>query len=109
MSSIFENCKSLISLDLSNFDTYSTTDMSNMFNNCSSLESLKINFNTENVTKMPYMFASCAKLTSLNITSFNTKNVRDFTNIFKDDINLDLYLDSNKCQNLINILPNSVT
>ena len=108
MTSIFENCKSLISLDLSNFETYSTIDMSNMFNNCSSLETLKINFDTEKVTKMSYMFASCVSLTSLNISSFNTQNVKNFIDMFEEDAYLELYLYSNKCHNLIDYLPDYV-
>jgi surface protein len=72
-----------LSLDLSNFETDSALDMDNMF-------------------------ASCVKLTSLNISTFNTQNVEDFKNIFKDDKNLELYLDSNKCKNLISYLPSYV-
>ena len=108
MTSLFENCKSLISLDLSNFETYYTIDMSNMFNNCSSLQSLKINFDTEKVKKMSYMFAHCVKLTSLDISSFNTQNVKELDNMFEEDANLDLYLDSNKCQNLFDYIPDYV-
>ena len=45
--SMFENCLSLTTLDLSNFDTSNVTDMSYMFRGCTSLTSLNIsNFNT---------------------------------------------------------------
>ena len=43
-----------------------------MFNECSSLTSLNLsNFNTNNVKDMSYMFSKCSSLTSLN-----TKNER---------------------------------
>ena len=38
MDSMFNGCKSLINLDLSNFNTESVKDMSNMFQNCYSLQ-----------------------------------------------------------------------
>ena len=37
MRSMFYNCNSLTSLDLSNFNTQNVTDMSYMFSNCNSL------------------------------------------------------------------------
>ena len=41
MSSLFENCGGSTSLDLSKFVTSKVTDMQFMFNNCTSLASLK--------------------------------------------------------------------
>ena len=79
-----------------------------MFVNCTSLETLNINFNTENVEKMEYMFASCLKLSSLNISSFNTKKCKNFTNIFENDKNLNLYFDYEKCSNLVEDIPEYV-
>ena len=50
---MFFNCKSLLSLDLSNFNTQSVTNMESMFYDCKSLLSLDLsNFNTQNVTNM---------------------------------------------------------
>ena len=57
MSSMFFNCYSLTSLNLSNFNTNNVKNMSYMFYNCSSLISLNLsNFNTNNVKNMKYMF-----------------------------------------------------
>ena len=48
MSSMFYKCTSLVSLDLSNFDTQNINDMSSMFNECNSFVSLDLsNFNTK--------------------------------------------------------------
>ena len=47
---MFSDCYSLISLDLSNFNTQNVINMRNMFSNCNSLISLNLfNFNTQNV------------------------------------------------------------
>ena len=106
--SLFENCERLTSLDLSSFSTYNTHDMSYMFNNCHSLQSLNINFITSDVKNMQYMFGSCFKLTSLDIRSFDTSNVKNFTNMFINDENLDLYLNLNKCSNLKKYIPHYI-
>ena len=101
MTSMFENCGSLKSLDLSGFSTSKVTDMSNLFSNCTSLEILTVPFDTSKTQKMPKMFSSCISLSSLNITTFNTQNCKDFHEMFEND-NLDLYVDSSICQNLLN-------
>lgn len=83
MSYMFENCSSLISLDLSGFNTQKVTNMGYMFYNCSSLTSLNIsNFNTENVTDMEGIFRFCSSLTSLDVSSFNTENVTNMGLMF---------------------------
>ena len=63
MYSMFTNCSSLTSLDLSSFDTSNVTNIGMMFYNCLSLTSLDLsNFDTSNVTTMSSMFISCSKL-----------------------------------------------
>ena len=42
MSSMFEGCTTLTSLDLLNFDTSKVKIMRSMFNGCSALSSLKL-------------------------------------------------------------------
>ena len=55
MNNLFENCYSLTSLDLSNFDTSNVSNMSYMFSGCKNLENLDINhFKTSNVEDMQY-------------------------------------------------------
>ena len=83
MSGMFSGCRSLTSLDLSNFNTSNVTYMSGMFNGCSGLTSLDLsNFNTSNVTYMSYMFYGCSNLTSLDVSSFNTSNVLSMSGMF---------------------------
>ena len=83
MAFMFYNCESLSSLTLSKFNTAKVTDMSYMFYNCNKLYSLNVtNFNTANVENMIYMFSYCQKLTSLDITNFNTANVEYMSCMF---------------------------
>ena len=47
-----------------------------MFSYCKSLSSIDIsNFNTQNVTNMEYMFYECNSLSSIDLSNFNTKNI----------------------------------
>ena len=85
MSEMFFMCSSLTSLDVTHFNTAKVTDMYSMFYNCSSLTSLDVtHFNTEKVTNMRFMFSSCSSLTSLNLTNFNTEKVTDMDDMFSD-------------------------
>ena len=75
---MFCDCKSLINIDLSNFNTQNITNMKSMFYNCKSLTNLDLsNFNTQNVTDMRSMFYNCKSLISLDLSNFNTRNVTD--------------------------------
>ena len=83
MYSMFFNCFSLTSLDVTHFNTANVTVMSYMFYNCSKLTSLDVTkFNTANVTDMNCMFYNCSKLTSLDVTNFNTVNVKNMNRMF---------------------------
>ena len=86
MRQMFNGCKDLTTLDLSNFDTQNVKDMYMMFSGCSSLKSLDLSsFNTKKVassTSMDFMFSGCSSLTSLNVSSFNTSNVKSMRGMF---------------------------
>ena len=83
MSYMFDNCSSLTSLDVTHFNTANVTNMSSMFSSCSSLTSLDVtHFNTAKVTDMSYMFSSCFSLTSLYLTNFNTEKVTNMSDMF---------------------------
>ena len=85
MSSMFNYCTSLTSLDLSGFDTSNVTDMGWMFNYCTSLTSLDLSgFDTSNVTDMGWMFNYCASLTSLDLSGFDTSSVTDMSLMFQN-------------------------
>ena len=83
MSYMFYRCSALSSLDLSNFNTAIVTNMSYMFFNCANLSSLDLsNFNTAIVSDMSLMFSSCSTLSSLDLSNFNTEQVRDMSYMF---------------------------
>ena len=90
MSCMFEGCSSLKSLDLSGFDTSNVTNMSNMFEGCSSLKSLDLSgFDTSNVTDMSCMFDGCSSLESLDLSGFDTSNVTDMIYMLNDCCSLE--------------------
>ena len=83
MSSMFNSCRNLTELNLSNFNTTNVTDMSSMFNSCRNLTSLDLSkFNTTNVTNMSHMFSECTVLASLDFSKFNTENVTEMISMF---------------------------
>ena len=90
MNRMFFGCSKLTGLDLLKFNTEKVTNMSTMFYNCRALKSLDLsNFNTENVTDMKSMFFGCSSLTSLDLMNFNTENVTDMSFMFYGCENLE--------------------
>ena len=82
---MFADCKSITSIDLSNFDMSKIKTMQAMFNTCSNLVSVKFpNSNTVNLTNMNFMFAFCENLANVNITALNTKNVEGMNVLFRE-------------------------
>ena len=83
MSCMFQGCSSLTSLDVTHFNTGNVTSMYHMFTLCSNLAELDVtHFNTEKVTDMFSMFSSCKGLISLDVTNFNTANVKEMSYMF---------------------------
>ena len=62
-------------------DTSNVIDMSNMFNNCSSITTIP-QLDTSKVTIMQNMFSSCSKL--IDIPELNTSNVTNMYGMFMD-------------------------
>ena len=83
LSSMFSNCFSLISLNLSTFDTSGVLNFGHMFHNCSSLVWIDAsNFNTEKALYLDNMFYGCKQLISLNLSNFITSNAKCIDNMF---------------------------
>lgn len=90
MSYMFQNCNVLEKLNLDSFDTFKVTNMSYMFHNCKSLLTLNNNnFNTSNVINMSDMFHGCEKLSEINTKHFNTEKVTDISSMFRDCNNVE--------------------
>ena len=89
MNSMFRNMSSLISLNLSNFDTSKVTNMSYMFFNTSSLALLNLsNFDTSQVMNMDSIFRRMTNLTTIDLSNFDTSKVTDMSSMFSDMRNL---------------------
>ena len=96
MYSMFYNCSSLTSLDVTHFNTAKVTNMRYMFYNCKALTSLDVtNFNTVNVTNMSSMFASCMALTTIYVSDkFVTDKVTKGSSMFDNCNNLKGFISS---------------
>ena len=93
MNSMFNKCSSLANIYLSNLNTQNVTNMSNMFRECSSLTNINLSkFSTLNVTNMESMFNGCSSLTTINLSNFNTQNVTNKIKMFYE------------CNSLLNII-----
>ena len=112
MASMFNNCSSLTSIDLSKFNTSNVTSMNSMFYKCSELTTLDLgSFDTESVKSMKNMFTGCSKLTEAKLyseadfvwnfggpaipvceTDFVTTNVTDMTSMFENCSSLGMFL-----------------
>ena len=105
MSYMFDNCSSLTTLDVTHFNTANVTNMSSMFSSCPSLTSLDVtHFNTAKVTDMSYMFCRCLSLTSLDVTYFNTAKVTDMSYMFSSCFSLiSLYLPNFNTEKVTNM------
>ena len=78
MDNMFYNCKSLTSINISNFDTQNVESFYHMFRNCTSLTSIDLsNFNTQKVEFYDEMFYYCENLVYIDISNF----------IFREDNN----------------------
>ena len=85
MSFMFNECSSLTSLDLSSLNTENVTNISGMLGGCRSLTSVDLSgFNTRQVTNMNSLFEQSAALTTINLSSFNTSQVTDMSYMFNE-------------------------
>ena len=83
MSSLFDHCQKLTSLDVTHFNTAKVTNMYRMFRSCG-LTSLDLsNFNTAKVTNMELMFSGCSNLKTIYASDkFITAAVTKSENMF---------------------------
>ena len=80
---MFYNCRNLINIDLSSFDSKNVTRMGNMFRFCYNLKNIDLSFfDIKNVTDLNCMFQNCENLININLSSFCSKNIIDMNNMF---------------------------
>lgn len=95
LDGLFYNCQSLKKVDLSNLDTSKTTNMANMFFQCSALtndgidsyikfkdsDNSKTKFTTKNVTSMEAMF-SWSGITKIDLSLFDFSSIEEMNAMF---------------------------
>ena len=89
MSYMFANDESLQSLDVSQFQVNKVTDFSQMFTGCSKLTAIdgldKDNWTTSAAQDMNNMFSYDSNLGELDLTNFDVSNVTDMSLMFAGD------------------------
>ena len=79
MNATFSGCSSLTSLDLSKLNAINAEDMGYMVANCPNLRNININFNNMRAKIMRNMFEGCSSLESLDLSNWvivNATNMR---------------------------------
>ena len=80
---MFKGCDSILSIDLSNFNSSLINNSKSMFSSCSSLKSINFtNFNVSKIKDMSGMFSDCISLKEINVTLFDTSNVNNMSSMF---------------------------
>ena len=83
MHQMLEGCTGLENISFAGVNTENVTNMGDLFLNCRSLKTIDLSsFNTSKVTNMAYMFSGCSSLTNLDLSGFNTSNVTSMRNMF---------------------------
>ena len=84
MNSMFRECTSLETLDLSSFNTKKVKNMYAMFDGSTNLRSIKLpeGFIGSSVTNLCSMFKDCTSLTELDLSGSNSENVKDMKEMF---------------------------
>lgn len=90
LSNLFFNCTKLKQIDLHTWNTKSVSTCYCLFRGCSSLEFINIDgWNTCNVYDMARMFGECSKLITIKgLNKLNTRNVQFMQLMFTNDISL---------------------
>lgn len=84
MRSMFRECTSLETLDLSSFNTEKVTNMSKMFVGSTNLRTINLpkGFIGSSVTDLNATFKGCERLTELDLSGSNAENVKDMGEMF---------------------------
>lgn len=91
MSSMFANCSTIKSIDISNWNTDSLENTTYMFMGCTKLEELKgvENMNMSKVSNILQMFSGCKKLKSLDLSGWDASNISNVFELFGRCVSLE--------------------
>lgn len=84
MRLMFSSCTSLVTLDLSSFNTEKVKHMYAMFDGAKNLRSIKLpkGFIGSSVTDLNATFKGCESLTELDLSGSNSENVKEMNEMF---------------------------
>ena len=105
---MFNECSNLTKLNFSFFNTENVENMNYAFAECISMIELNINnLKTSKVQSLNKMFYSCKNLKELYLPYLDTRKVSisGLSSVFDNCTSLNLFIDYEKCSNLINLIP----
>ena len=83
------NYESIISVDLSNFDSSNLQSINSLFKNCSSLKFANLsNLKANNLQSLESVFEGCNNLEILDLSNFRTDNINTVNSFFSEDTKL---------------------
>ena len=85
VDSMIQNCDSLVSIDVTNWDLSSAENMYSMFWSCAVLETIEgcENWNTGSVTSTKAMFEASHSLKDVDVSTWDTSSVKDMSHMFR--------------------------
>lgn len=86
ISHMFDNCTSLTTVNFNDtfYNSGTKSSVEYLYNNCSSLTSASLNFNLDSTARsLSHILNGCTSLTSFS-SSFNTDNIEDFESCFQN-------------------------
>ena len=82
MSSMFNRCENLKSIDLSKFNLQNVTDMGSMLANCKKLTTVTLPSDAPKVENIAGLFSGCESLTSIDMKTFVAKKATKTATLF---------------------------
>ena len=99
------NMKYIVSVDLSNFDTSTLTNMKSAFADCEQLESVDFyNFKGSSIINMNFLFFNCVSLKSIDFSYLEPKSIAYMNSMFSGCTSLEsIKFSSSEATSLINL------
>ena len=82
MQNMFYNCKSLTSIDISNFNLKNVISIYSIFCNCENLLTINLPNFTSNANNYSYIFKNCKNLKYLNLSTFSPNEINSIKEMF---------------------------
>ena len=81
---MFQQCFALTSLDVSNWDVSNVVEAKNAFYECTSLTAIEVGkWNTSKMMNMGYIFDACSLVTEIDVSNWDTSSATNMHGLFK--------------------------